>query len=260
MKAFVDQRKAKPVFRRHAPVVRVDQAGRARCLQRGRIRQILHSPRPQAKLTIGAPDDVYEQEADRVADEVMRMPDPMVGERRVQRMCPECEGELQRQPLEEEDEEDLQRQTAEEELDQEEETLQTNRLLGHSALDESVRREIDDEEEELVGAKRTPTGGRHGLPAPRFKGDPILADCCDKDGSISWGTRGPAVKKIQQALLDTGCALPGCGADGTFKSETERAVKMFQRTSGLTGSDVDGRVGRTTLSLLDKQLEERASR
>jgi hypothetical protein len=30
----------------------------------------------QAKLTVGAPDDVYEQEADRVAAQVMRMPDP----------------------------------------------------------------------------------------------------------------------------------------------------------------------------------------
>ncbi len=30
----------------------------------------------QAKLTIGQPNDVYEQEADRVADMVMRMPDP----------------------------------------------------------------------------------------------------------------------------------------------------------------------------------------
>jgi hypothetical protein len=29
----------------------------------------------QTKLTIGSPDDVYEQEADRVADQVMRMPD-----------------------------------------------------------------------------------------------------------------------------------------------------------------------------------------
>ncbi len=30
----------------------------------------------QAKLTIGAPDDEYEQEADRVADQVLRMPEP----------------------------------------------------------------------------------------------------------------------------------------------------------------------------------------
>ena len=30
----------------------------------------------QAKLTVGQPGDVYEQETDRVADAVMRMPDP----------------------------------------------------------------------------------------------------------------------------------------------------------------------------------------
>ncbi|MEH2150027.1 eCIS core domain-containing protein [Nostoc sp.] len=32
--------------------------------------------RPQAKLTIGAPDDYYEQEADQVADQIMRMAQP----------------------------------------------------------------------------------------------------------------------------------------------------------------------------------------
>jgi Domain of unknown function (DUF4157) len=31
----------------------------------------------QAKLTVGEPDDAYEQEADRVAEQVMRMPDPI---------------------------------------------------------------------------------------------------------------------------------------------------------------------------------------
>ncbi len=40
------------------------------------VRQILRGPRIQAKLTIGAPNDIFEQEADRVADEVMRMPGP----------------------------------------------------------------------------------------------------------------------------------------------------------------------------------------
>lgn len=36
------------------------------------------NPRIQTKLTIGPPDDPYEQEADRVADQVMRMPDPAI--------------------------------------------------------------------------------------------------------------------------------------------------------------------------------------
>ena len=44
------------------------------------VKNILHSPTDslaiQPKLTIGEPDDEYEEEADRVADQVMRMPDP----------------------------------------------------------------------------------------------------------------------------------------------------------------------------------------
>ena len=40
------------------------------------IHRILRSTGAQAKLTIGQPNDKYEQEADRVADQVMSMPDP----------------------------------------------------------------------------------------------------------------------------------------------------------------------------------------
>jgi hypothetical protein len=32
----------------------------------------------QAKLRIGEPNDIYEEEADRVAEEVMRMPEPTI--------------------------------------------------------------------------------------------------------------------------------------------------------------------------------------
>jgi hypothetical protein len=55
---------------------------------RAAVHQILHTPRPQMKLTVGAPDDAFEREADQVADQVMRMPEPGV-----QRMCAECEEE-----------------------------------------------------------------------------------------------------------------------------------------------------------------------
>ncbi|MGD2114839.1 MAG: DUF4157 domain-containing protein [Acidobacteriota bacterium] len=79
--------------------------GPAITLRRTEIRQILHGPRLQAKLTLGPPDDAYEREADRVADAVLRMPEP---DERVQRMCPECEDELQRQPMDDlEEEEEL---------------------------------------------------------------------------------------------------------------------------------------------------------
>jgi hypothetical protein len=48
----------------------------------------LAGPRLQAQLRVGASDDPYEREADRVADSVMRMPEPAA-----QRTCAECEEE-----------------------------------------------------------------------------------------------------------------------------------------------------------------------
>ena len=55
------------------------------------VSRLIRSKAVQAKLRIGQPGDVYEQEADRVADEVMRMPEP----------------EMQRQVEEEEEEEEM---------------------------------------------------------------------------------------------------------------------------------------------------------
>jgi hypothetical protein len=70
------------------------------------VHHILRAPRPQAKLTVGAPDDAFEREADQVADRVMRMPEPgvqrmcahcrkeMEGEGVVRRLCADCEEEM----------------------------------------------------------------------------------------------------------------------------------------------------------------------
>lgn len=80
--------------------------------QQTEIHNILHSTSAQAKLTIGQPNDKYEQEADRVAEQVMRMSDADVAQRveagivqpmKIQRACTECEEEIQRQPEEEEE-------------------------------------------------------------------------------------------------------------------------------------------------------------
>lgn len=105
------------------------------------------SPLLQRKLTIGQPNDRYEQEADQVGAQVMRMP-----ELKVQRRYPECKVELQRQPMaaEEKKKEDetlqtkplaetisplIQRQTepTEEEKKEEEETLQTKPASGEAS-------------------------------------------------------------------------------------------------------------------------------
>src|SRR6266705_3194415 len=77
------------------------------------VQRLLRARQMQAKLAVSEPHDPLEQEADRVADEVMRMPEPAVGPadaispRRpssIQRRCSECEEELQREALAEEEE------------------------------------------------------------------------------------------------------------------------------------------------------------
>ena len=49
------------------------------------VLRLMRAGKLQAKLAISQPGDVYEQEADRVADQVMRMPDPTI-----QRACGPC--------------------------------------------------------------------------------------------------------------------------------------------------------------------------
>ncbi len=82
------------------------------------MRNVLRGPALQAKLKVGPSDDVYEREADRVAGEVMRMPDPSTQfssdhgsaqastnspEPSIQRACPACEEEQRMQRQEEEE-------------------------------------------------------------------------------------------------------------------------------------------------------------
>jgi len=81
------------------------------------VQRLVNSRIIQAKLTVGQPNDKYEQEADRVADEVMRMP-----EAKVQRQVEDEEEELvQTKPMGEQITPLVQRQPEEEE----EELLQT---------------------------------------------------------------------------------------------------------------------------------------
>ncbi len=135
-------RQAKPVHRIRPS--RLASPQKWNSSQQSEVRHILRAAGAQAKLTIGQPNDKYEQEADRVADQVMRMRDADVAQRvetgriqpmQIQRMCPECEDEqsLQRQPEEEEEE------------------------LQAKFVDERIQRQPIDEEDEEMQAKEMPS-------------------------------------------------------------------------------------------------------
>ena len=73
------------------------------------VKRLMKSGVIQAKLTIGQPNDKYEQEADRVADEVMRMPEAQVQRQSKEMIETKPIGEqiiplIQRQPEAEEEE------------------------------------------------------------------------------------------------------------------------------------------------------------
>lgn len=61
------------------------------------VQQLFKAGKLQAALKIGQPNDVYEQEADRVADQVMRMPDAAIqiqnNSSSIQRTCAPCSQE-----------------------------------------------------------------------------------------------------------------------------------------------------------------------
>ncbi len=62
------------------------------------VQRLIKSGALQAKLRIGQPGDIYEHEADRVAEQVMMM------HAHVKRKSPECKDKLRRQPEKEEEE------------------------------------------------------------------------------------------------------------------------------------------------------------
>ena len=97
----------------------------------------------QAKLKVSSPGDKYEQEADRLADQVMRMPEPG----------------LQRQPEEEEEEEEL---------------IQTRPIAGQITPliqrqeENEEEKEEEEEEEELIQPKTV--SGRRAEVTPDVRG------------------------------------------------------------------------------------------
>jgi Domain of unknown function (DUF4157) len=66
-----------------------------------------HPPEIRTKLKVSAPNERLEQEADRAAEQVMRMPGPPIatvsGPLGIQRLCAECEDEVQRERAEDDE-------------------------------------------------------------------------------------------------------------------------------------------------------------
>lgn len=89
------------------------------------------------------------------------------------------------------------------------------------------------------------------LANPRFAGDPVLEACFAGEHRMMAPETGPAVAKVQQALMDLGFALPLHGADGTFSDETGGAVVSYKTDRQILPNDPV--VGPKTMASLDSE-------
>ena len=76
-------------------------------------------------------------------------------------------------------------------------------------------------------------GDGHHLKSSRFAGDEVLESCYDNERVLRKGDSGPAVEKVQRALIFLGFPVPRVGANGVFGDETKLAVRSYQEARGL---------------------------
>src|SRR5262245_9531663 len=79
----------------------------------------------------------------------------------------------------------------------------------------------------------------------RFHGEPELDRVAAGQATLAEGARGEGVRRVQEALIDTGYTVGAKGASGSFDRETRTALERFQRDAGIA---VTGRIDQETLS------------
>ncbi len=207
------------------------------------VQRLIKSGNLQAKLRIGHPGDEYEQEADRVADAVMRMPNPEIisrNELHIQRSCPACdENELKRQPIkEEEEEEKLQAKTTSDripEIDPNIESYIQSLNGGGQPLSEDSRAFFEPRFDYDFSQVRVHTDAKAAESARVLNAQ---AYTVGKDVVFGGGYYSPSTQKGQKLLAhelthvvqQTRAVPPRVLAIGQYKNSYERESKRVSST------------------------------
>jgi peptidoglycan hydrolase-like protein with peptidoglycan-binding domain len=116
--------------------------------------------------------------------------------------------------------------------------VQTKRINDNNTSSDTIQRKED----------------KKDLNSKELAGNPILEQCFDGPRAVVKPEIGLHVKRIQEALIKLGIELPEFGVDGKYGTETENAVKEFQKKAGMSEPEWDGKVGKKTIALLDMSL------
>lgn len=113
---------------------------------------------------------------------------------------------------------------------------------------------IEGNYQNAVGRRLMRVNGKYirGYITPKYAAEPVETtkkkEVCAVDVKVlKKGAKGNTVKAMQILLMGYGCYCGGYGADGSFGTGTESAVRAFQKAKGLT---VDGICGPATWSKL----------
>ena len=110
---------------------------------------------PQAKLKVGSPGDIYEQEADQTAEQVMNMPEPVAQRQIEEEEEPIQEKSILQRQVEEEEEPIQEKSLLQRQAEEEEEPLQEKSILQSQVEEEEepiqekslLQRQAEEEEE-----------------------------------------------------------------------------------------------------------------
>lgn len=91
----------------------------------------------------------------------------------------------------------------------------------------------------------------NGLPTGNDSNNPTAPKANLSKNMLKIGDRGEDVRKLQRALMFLGFNLSTYGADSIFGTETDSAVRSFQKKHSLV---VDGIAGRETLAKVNSEL------
>jgi peptidoglycan hydrolase-like protein with peptidoglycan-binding domain len=126
--------------------------------------------------------------------------------------------------------------------------LELQRLAGNAATRAMLQR-----------APLTTVEKEKNLWSPLYAGDTVLESAYDESPPLANPSRGDAVGKVQQGLVDDGFRMPKSFRNGkpdkSFRDETEATVSAFQAKHGLEDT---GAVGRETMGKLDELAQTTA--
>lgn len=205
----------------------------------------------RSSLTVGPANDPLEQEADRMAGDVLRTPAPSQPGSRADfsgvRIHTNAQAAASSHAV------NARAYTVGQHIVFGEGRYAPGSSVGQKLLAHELAHTVQQSKSAPAAARLQRTiGDGHDLTSPRFSLMVDLEAVFDDERTLTVGDTGRGVQAVQQALYDLGFPLRRFGADGTFRRDTTRALRRFQRANPPLA--VTGDIDRATMEALNTRF------